>query len=72
MLLVLVGVYPLITVLSYLIAPFTTNWALWQRTALLSPLMVFAMLYGLPPAINKAIRRFERPDQAQTPERIKQ
>lgn len=56
--LVLIGVYPLITVLSYLIAPFTTDWAIWQRTAVLSPLMVVAMIHGLIPIIQTCCTRF--------------
>ncbi len=57
-LLVLAGAYPLVTVISYLIAPFTAAWELWQRTALLTPLMVVAMVYGLIPAIQNRFARF--------------
>ena len=56
--LVVIGAYPLITALSYLIAPFTTDWATWQRTAILSPLMVVAMIHGLIPIIQTCCTRF--------------
>ncbi len=56
--LVAIGVYPLITLLSYIIAPLTTEWAIWQRTALLSPFMVVAMTYGLIPMIQTRFARF--------------
>jgi antibiotic biosynthesis monooxygenase (ABM) superfamily enzyme len=54
----MLGVYPLITGLSYLIAPLTTDWAIWQRTLVLGPLMVFAMIYGLIPTIQRYFARF--------------
>ncbi len=52
--LVLTGASPLITLLLYLIAPFTMEW----RTAILSPLMVVAMVYGLIPMIQTYFARF--------------
>jgi antibiotic biosynthesis monooxygenase (ABM) superfamily enzyme len=60
--LVLVGVYPLITGLSYLIEPLAFDWPIWKRTALLTPFMVGAMLYGLIPSINHIIRILSKPD----------
>ncbi|WP_217358696.1 hypothetical protein [Thalassococcus sp. S3] len=60
-LLVLIGVYPLITLLSFLIEPLAADWLLWQRTAILTPLMVFAMLYGLIPMIQQTVRLFTKP-----------
>jgi antibiotic biosynthesis monooxygenase (ABM) superfamily enzyme len=56
--LVILGVYPLVTLISYMIAPFTVGWAIWQRTALLSPLMAVAMIYGLIPMIQTHFARF--------------
>ena len=52
-LLVSLGVYPVITGLSYLLEPLTAGWALWQHTALLSPIMALFMVCGLIPAIHK-------------------
>jgi antibiotic biosynthesis monooxygenase (ABM) superfamily enzyme len=55
-LLVLVGVYPLVTGISYAIAPFTAGWQIWQRGLLLAPIMVPAMVYGLIPFIQTRFR----------------
>lgn len=57
-LLVLVGVYPLVTVLLYLIAPLTNDFELWQRTIVLCPIMVIAMVWGVIPAIYRHFGRF--------------
>ncbi len=54
--LVLVGAYPLITALLYLVLPLTGGWALWQRTLLVAPLMVAAMVWGVIPTVQ---RRFD-------------
>jgi antibiotic biosynthesis monooxygenase (ABM) superfamily enzyme len=55
-LLVLVGVYPLVTGISYAIAPLTAGWEIWQRGLLLAPIMVPAMVYGLIPFIQSRFR----------------
>jgi len=57
-LLVLLGVYPLITAMLYVIFPLTDGWTIWQRTLVIAPLMVGAMIYGLIPGIQKAFRGF--------------
>jgi antibiotic biosynthesis monooxygenase (ABM) superfamily enzyme len=57
-LLVLIGVYPLVTGISYAIAPFTTGWEIWQRGLLIAPIMVPAMVYGLIPFIQTRFRRW--------------
>ncbi|MEO1420281.1 MAG: hypothetical protein AAFU66_04920 [Pseudomonadota bacterium] len=67
--LVLIGVYPLITVLSYVIESLAGHWPLWRRTALLTPLMMFAMLYGLIPAIQRTLRHLPVADGTQPSER---
>ena len=51
-LLVLIGVYPLVTGISYAIAPFTAGWQIWQRGLLIAPIMVPMMVYGLIPFIQ--------------------
>lgn len=55
-LLVLIGVYPLVTGISYAIAPFTAGWQIWQRGLLIAPIMVPIMVYGLIPLINTRFR----------------
>lgn len=59
--LVALGVYPLITGLLYLIFPLTEGWLLWQRTLLIVPIMVTAMVWGLIPGVQKHFRGFLNP-----------
>lgn len=60
-LVVLAGVYPLITALLYLIFPLTDGWTIWQRTLVVAPLMVVLMIWGLIPGVQKAFRGFLNP-----------
>lgn len=60
-LLVLLGVYPLITALLYLILPLTDGWPIWQRTLLIAPIMVGIMIWGLIPTVQKQFRTFLNP-----------
>ncbi|PWK63295.1 hypothetical protein [Aminobacter sp. AP02] len=60
-LMVLLGVYPLITALLYVIMPLTDGWSIWQRTLLIAPLMVTAMIWGLIPAVQRMFRGFLNP-----------
>ena len=53
---VMAGAYPLITALLYAIAPFTLEWAVWQKTLVAAPLMVVAMVWGLIPAIHRHLK----------------
>jgi antibiotic biosynthesis monooxygenase (ABM) superfamily enzyme len=57
-LVVLLGVYPLITVLLYLLLPLTEGWSIWQRTLVLAPLMVASMTWVLIPAVHRYFRGF--------------
>lgn len=57
-LLVLIGVYPLVTAISYALAPLTAGWQIWQRGFLLVPIMVFAMVWGLIPFIQARFGRW--------------
>lgn len=57
-LLVLLGVYPLVTAISYAIAPLTTGWQIWQRGFLLVPIMVAVMVWGLIPFIQARFGRW--------------
>jgi antibiotic biosynthesis monooxygenase (ABM) superfamily enzyme len=60
-LMVLLGVYPLITALLYIIMPLTDGWTIWQRTLLIAPLMVSAMIWGLIPTVQRVFRGFLNP-----------
>ncbi len=60
-LLVLLGTYPVITAVLYALAPFTEGWALWQRTLLVAPAMVVAMVWGVIPLVQRRFRRFIHP-----------
>jgi len=62
-LLVLAGVYPLITAILYLISPLTEDWQTWQRTPVIAPVMVSIMIWGLIPGVQKMFRRFLNPTQ---------
>jgi antibiotic biosynthesis monooxygenase (ABM) superfamily enzyme len=57
-LLVLIGVYPLITAIIYAVAPFTAGWEIWQRNFVIAPLMVVAMIYFVIPIIQRRFGRF--------------
>ena len=52
-LLMIVGVYPIITLYLYVIMPLTDGWQLWQRTLVLVPIMVATIVFGLTPVLQK-------------------
>lgn len=60
-LLVLAGVYPLITTILYVLAPLTEEWPIWQRTLVIAPIMVMAMIWGLIPTVQRVFRGFINP-----------
>lgn len=60
-LLVMLGVYPLITALLYLVFPLTAGWSIWQRTLVIVPMMVVVMVWGLLPTVQRLFRRFLNP-----------
>lgn len=60
-LLVLAGAYPVITAILYLVIPMTGGWAIWQRTLLVAPLMVAAMVWVVIPTVQHRFRRFINP-----------
>jgi antibiotic biosynthesis monooxygenase (ABM) superfamily enzyme len=60
-LLVLLGVYPLITAILYVIFPLTEDWPIWQRTLVVAPLMVSIMIWGLIPGVQKTFGKFLNP-----------
>jgi antibiotic biosynthesis monooxygenase (ABM) superfamily enzyme len=59
--LVLAGVYPVITVLLYLIFPLTEGWMIWQRTLVIAPLMVGVMIWGVIPTVQRVFHGFINP-----------
>jgi hypothetical protein len=59
--LVLIGVYPVITVILNVIFPLTVGWTIWQRTLLIAPLMVGIMIWGVIPVVQKQFRSFINP-----------
>lgn len=54
----LVGVYPIITALLYLVLPLTAGWPIWQTTLIVAPLMVAIMVFWMIPTIQKRFGRF--------------
>ena len=54
----LVPVYPLITTILYIILPLTEGWTIWQRTAVIAPIMVFAMVFLVSPFVQKRFSNF--------------
>lgn len=60
-LLVLSGVYPLITTILYLVFPLTDGWTIWQRTLVVAPIMVLLMIWGLIPGVQKLFHNFLNP-----------
>jgi len=57
-LLMVLGVYPIITLYLYALFPLTDGWQLWQRTLVLVPLMVVSIVFGLMPFIQKRFGGF--------------
>ena len=50
--LMVLGVYPVITLYIYALFPLTDGWQMWQRTLLLVPLMVLTMVFLVMPVIQ--------------------
>jgi antibiotic biosynthesis monooxygenase (ABM) superfamily enzyme len=59
--LVLIGVYPVITTILSVVLPHTDGWTIWQRTLLIAPLMVSIMIWGVIPIVHKQFRSFINP-----------
>jgi antibiotic biosynthesis monooxygenase (ABM) superfamily enzyme len=58
---VLAGAYPVITAILYAVIPLTGGWLIWQRTLLVAPLMVAAMVWGVIPVVQTRFRGFINP-----------
>lgn len=65
-LLALLGVYPVVTALQYVVVPLTGGWPLWQRSLLVAPMLVTSMIWGVIPAVQKLFRGFINPVIEQT------
>ena len=51
--LMLLVIYPFVTGILYVLMPLTEGWPIWARTALLAPIMVLSIIYGIAPAIQR-------------------
>ncbi|SSC70596.1 unnamed protein product [Ciceribacter sp. T2.26MG-112.2] len=56
--LMLAAVYPFVTAILYVLMPLTDGWPLWERTAILAPVMVFSIVYGIAPTIQRRFAWF--------------
>lgn len=56
--LMLAAVYPFVTAILYGLMPLTDGWPLWARTAVLAPIMVFSIVYGIAPTIQRRFAWF--------------
>ena len=54
----LLPVYPLITVLLYVVMPLTEGWAIWQRTLLIAPVMIASIVFFVAPMVQKHFAGF--------------
>jgi antibiotic biosynthesis monooxygenase (ABM) superfamily enzyme len=50
---VMLAVYPLLTLLSLTVTPLTLDWPLPARNAVLVPMMVLSIIYGVIPAVHR-------------------
>lgn len=57
-LLIFCFVYPLVTVSLYGVVVVTPDWALWQRSLVLVPIIVVAMVYVIIPLIQRYLGRW--------------
>jgi antibiotic biosynthesis monooxygenase (ABM) superfamily enzyme len=66
--LMVIAVYPVITLYLYVLMPLTDGWALWQRTLILVPMMVLTIVFLVMPNLQKHlgwfIARLPRPTRA--------
>lgn len=56
--LVALGVYPVVTLLLYVVLSVTPDWATWQRTLIVAPLMVVIVVWVLIPTIHRHFGRW--------------
>lgn len=46
-------VYPLITVLLYVLMPLTEGWSIWQRTLVIAPVMIASIVFVIAPLVQR-------------------
>ncbi|MDH4440446.1 MAG: hypothetical protein QE284_08670 [Rhizobium sp.] len=56
--LMLVVIYPFVTAILYVLMPLTQDWPIWARTLVLAPVMVFSIVYGIAPLLNRHLGWF--------------
>ncbi|MEB2186497.1 hypothetical protein VDS18_11385 [Xanthomonas campestris pv. campestris] len=54
-------VYPIVTILLYVLDPLTTQWAVWQQTLLLTPATVVLIVFVISPLVATHFDGFARP-----------
>ena len=54
----LLPVYPLITGLLYVLMPLTENWAIWERTLVITPIMVVSIVFVVAPMVQRHMAGF--------------
>ena len=56
--LMILAVYPVITVLLYVVMPLTEGWEIWHRTLVITPVMVLSIVFCVSPIILKHLGWF--------------
>ena len=49
---IMIGVYPIITMVMYALEPFTSRWPIWCETLVVVPIMVTLLVWGVIPQIH--------------------
>jgi antibiotic biosynthesis monooxygenase (ABM) superfamily enzyme len=49
----LAAIYPFVAAILYVLMPLTEGWPIWERSAILAPVMVFSIVYGIAPIIQQ-------------------
>ncbi|RRW39481.1 hypothetical protein EGJ52_24560 [Pseudomonas luteola] len=62
--LMIIFVYPIVTVLLYALSPLADTWAVWHRTLVLTPITVSLIVFVVGPFIAKYLDWFLRPRSA--------
>ncbi len=57
-------VYPIVTLLLYALSPLADSWALWHRTLILTPITVSLIVFVVSPLVAKYFHWFLRPRSA--------
>lgn len=55
------AVYPLVTALLYVLGPITSDWQIWHRTLILTPVTVASIIFVITPMVNKYLGTHLRP-----------